>query len=213
MNNQSKSMGMTVAGMLHKLKMIQAISNNISNANSIGYQRQIPESISFESTLNNAAAMKDTGQGQLKKTNSKFDVAIEGNAYFLVETKNGITPTRIGRFRLNDKGLLVDQEGNEVVVVEKSDKPLSLSKSYDVQVNQQGEIFVGTERYGRLALQIQNNRPVKVHQGFIEGSNVNLMNEMVSLAMVFRAFEASEKALGMEASIDRDLIEKYGRNV
>ena len=213
MYNESKAMNMTAVGMLQKLKMIQAISSNISNTNTIGYQRQIPESISFGSVLNETAFMKDTSQGQLKKTGNKFDVAIEGNAYFLIETKDGIATSKNGNFHLNEKGLLVDSAGNEIVVIEKSDKPLSFAKNYDIKINQQGEISIGAERYGRLALQIQDNKPVRVHQGFVEGSNVNLIDEMVSLQMTFRAFEASEKALGMEASVDRDLIEKYGRNV
>ena len=58
-----------------------------------------------------------------------------------------------------------------------------------------------------------DNKPVKIHQGFIEGSNINLVGEMTSMLLVFRSFEASEKTLGMEASVDKELIEKYGRNV
>ena len=212
MNNQNNIAGRTVEGMLHKLKMIQAITSNIENANTIGYQRQIPESVSFGDALNEAA-MKDQTQGQLKKTNNIFDLAIEGNAMFLVESKDGPVPTRNGKFHLNDKGVLVTGEGNEVVVVEKTDKQLSLSKTTDIKIDQNGEISVDGERYGRIAMKIMDNKPVRVHQGSVEGSNVNLMNEMVLLQMVFRNFEASEKLLGMEASVDKDLIEKYGRNV
>ena len=212
MNNQNNIAGRTVEGMLHKLKMIQAITSNIENANTIGYQRQIPESVSFGDALNEAA-MKDQTQGQLKKTNNIFDLAIEGNAMFLVESKDGPVPTRNGKFHLNDKGILITDEGNEVVVVEKTDKQLSLSKTTDIKIDQNGEISVDGERYGRIAMKIMDNKPVRVHQGSVEGSNVNLMNEMVLLQMVFRNFEASEKLLGMEASVDKDLIEKYGRNV
>ncbi|MBI3590615.1 MAG: flagellar hook basal-body protein [Candidatus Melainabacteria bacterium] len=212
MSNQPNSFGPTIQGMLHKLKMIQIIAGNISNASSIGYQRQIPESLSFRSVLNEAA-MRDASQGELKKTGDKFDLAIEGNAYFLIDTKDGIIPTRNGKFRLNEKGELSTQDGHEVVVIEKTDKDISLAKDFDIRIDQNGEIHVGTERYGRIAMQILDNKPVKVHQGFVEGSNVSIENEMVSLAMAFRSFEASEKLLGMEASVDRDLIEKYGRNV
>ena len=212
MSNLPNTFGHTISGMLHKLKIIQAITANISNANSIGYQRQIPESISFQSVLNEAT-MRDQSQGELKKTNDKFDLAIEGNAYFLVESKNGQMPTRNGKFQLNEKGKLVTSEGNEVIVVEESDEPISLAKSNDIHINENGEIFVGTKRYGRIAMQVLDNKPVKVHQGFIEGSNVNLMTEMIALQMAFRSFESSEKTLGMEASADKELIEKYGRNV
>ena len=212
MNYQPHAFGHTITGMLHKLKMIQVIANNISNANVIGYQREIPESLSFKSILSETA-MKDITQGQLTRTNNEFDLAIEGNAYFLVESKSGPVPTRNGRFELNQAGKLVTQDGKELVVIEKTDKDINLAKHFGIQINQNGEIFVGTERYGRIAVQVMDNKPVEIRQGFIEASNVNLMNEMISLSMAFRAFEASEKVLGMENSVDRDLIEKYGRNV
>ena len=212
MNNQTNPFGQTVAGMLNKLKMIQVISNNIANAGSVGYQRQIPESISFDSVLNETA-MRDQTPGQLKRTGNKFDLAIEGNAYFLTESKDGPMPTRDGRFRLNEKGELCTHDGNELIVVEKTDKPLSLAKEENITISKNGEILIGKEKYGRIAMQVLDNRPVKVHQSFVEGANVNIMTEMISLAMASRSFEASEKMLGMEASADRDLIEKYGRNV
>ena len=212
MNNQPNTYGQTVIGMLHKLKMIQAIAGNISNANTIGYQRHIPESLSFQSVLNETAS-KDTSTGQLRVTNNQFDLAIEGNAHFLLESKNGPLPTRNGRFQLNEKGEISTLDGQKVIIVEKTDKDITLAKESEIRINQNGEIYVANERYGRIAMQILDNNPVKVHQGYIEGSNVSLMNEMISLAMVFRTLEASEKTLSMEASVDKDLIEKYGRNV
>lgn len=212
MSIESKSFGQSIKGMLYKLKLIQAISSNITNANSIGYQRKIPESIDFQSILDETA-LRDITQGHLQKTNRSLDLGIEGNAYFLIETKSGIESSRNGRFYLNSEGELVTQEGNKVIIVEKTEEDISLAKDFDISVNQKGEIFVGDNRYGRIAMQIQDSKPVHVHQGFIEGSNVNLTNEMVALAMTFRSFEASEKALSMEASIDRELIDKYGRNV
>lgn len=212
MNYRPGKFDTTLTGMLHKLKMIQLITDNIGNTSTVAYKRQIPESLSFESVLNQTA-MRDNSQGQLKKSTSKFDLAIEGNAFFLVESKDGLRQIRNGNFKLNEKGNLVTQEGNEVVIIEKTDKPVSLATTDDVRINQTGEIFVGTERYGRIAMKIMDNKPVKVHQGFLETANVDLASEMMTLMMVFRAFEASEKTLGMEASVDKELIDKYGRSV
>lgn len=212
MNYRPNTFDTTLSGMLNKLKMIQIVTQNIGNVNSIAYKRQIPESLNFESVLSEVA-MRDSSQGQLKKSSSKFDLAIEGNAYFLVESKDGLRQVRNGNFKLNEKGNLTTQEGNEIVIVEKTDKPVSLATTDDIHINQNGEIFVGTERYGRIAMKIMDNKPVKVQQGYLETSNVDLSSEMMTLMMVFRAFEASEKTLGMEASVDKELIDKYGRNV
>ena len=209
---QPNTYSQTVNGMLNKLKMIKAVANNIANAGTSGYKREIPESVNFKSVLNEVT-LKDSSQGPLKRTGNQLDIAIEGNAYILVESKDGPVPTRNGNLSFNDKGSLVTQDGQEVIIVEKTDKPISLSKQYDIKINENGEIFAGTERYGRIAMKIMDNKPVRLHQGFVEGSNVNLMSEMVALSLTFRAFEASEKALGMETSVDKELIEKYGRNV
>ena len=209
---QSNTYSQTVNGMLNKLKMIKTVSNNIANAGTAGYKREIPESVDFKSVLNDVT-LKDSSQGPLKKTGNQLDIAIEGNAYILVESEGGPVPTRDGKLSFNDEGSLVTQDGHEVIIVEKTDKPISLSKQYDIKINENGEIFAGGERYGRIAMKIMDNKPVRLHQGFIEGSNVSLMSEMVALSLTFRSFEASEKALGMETSVDKDLIEKYGRNV
>ncbi|OGI10080.1 MAG: hypothetical protein A3I68_06095 [Candidatus Melainabacteria bacterium RIFCSPLOWO2_02_FULL_35_15] len=202
----------TVNGMLNKLKMLNVVTDNIANIGTSGYKREIPETVNFKSVMNEVA-LRDGSQGPLKRTGNQLDIAIEGNAFILVESKDGPIPTRNGKLGFNDKGSLVIPDGHEVIIVEKTDKPISLTKQYDIRINENGEIFAGGERYGRIAMKIMDNKPVKLHQGFIEGSNVNLMSEMVALLLTFRSFEASEKALGMEASVDKELVEKYGRNV
>ena len=209
---QSNSYSQTVNGMLSKMNVIKAVTNNIANAGTSGYKREIPEAVNFKSVMN-GIALRDQSQGPIKRTGNQLDIAIEGNAYILVESGNGPIPTRNGRLSFNDKGLLVTKDGQEVIIVEKTDKPISLTKQYDLHINENGEIFAGGERYGRIAMKIMDNKPVRLHQGFVEGSNVDMMSEMVALSLTFRSFEASEKALGMETSVDKDLIEKYGRNV
>ena len=209
---QSNSYSQTVNGMLNKMKLVKAVANNIANVGTSGYKREIPESTNFKSVMSDIT-LRDQSQGPLKRTGNQLDIAIEGNAYILVESESGLVPTRSGRLSFNDKGSLVTKDGQEVIIVEKTDKPISLSKQYDLRINENGEIFAGGERYGRIAMKIMDNKPVRIHQGFVEGSNVNLMSEMVALSLTFRSFEASEKALGMETSVDKDLIEKYGRNV
>ena len=212
MTYQPNSYSQTVNGILNKVKMIKAVANNIANIGTSGYKREIPESTNFKSVLDEVT-LRDQSQGPLKRTGSQLDIAIEGNAYILVESGNGPVPTRDGRLTFNDKGALVTHDGREIIIVEQTDKPISLSKQYDIRINENGEIFADGERYGRIAMKIMDNKPVRIHQGFIEGSNVNITNEMVALSLTSRSFEASEKTLGMEASVDKELIEKYGRNV
>ena len=136
------------------------------------------------------------------------------NASFLVEDTNGLSKTRSGRFHINDKGNIATQDGHEVVIVEKTDKLVNLSAEFEnIRINNNGEIFVSGARYGRFALEMADNKPVTIHQGMVEGSNVNLVQEMASLGMAYRALEAAEKSISLIASVDRDLIDKYGKNV
>lgn len=203
----------TLQGMIHKLKMIEIITKNVNSANAIGYKRQIPESLDFKEILTEVA-LHDNSQGDLKNTSQIFDLAIEGNASFLIDSPNGLIETRSGNFKLNEKGEIVTQDSNPVVILDKPDKKeFNLADTTDIKINQKGEIYVDGDFYGRIALRIKDNKPVTLHQGFIENSNVDLGGEMTALTFIFRSFEASEKTLGMEASVDRDLIEKYGRNV
>lgn len=206
--------GASENGLFQKLEMLKIIGDNIANASTIGYKRRIPESATFKEILGDAV-LTDNRTGALKKTNSHFDLAIEGNAEFLIETKEGLKHTRNGQFHLNEKGKLVTITGDEVVIVEQSDKlkDLVTAKEKDIKINQIGEIFIGTERLGRIAMKLEDSNPVKVHQGFVETSNINLVNEMITLSQVYRSVEASEKTFGMESSVDKELIEKYGRNV
>ncbi len=212
MEYQSNSFGPTVDGIKQKLKMIEIVTRNIANVGTAGYKREIPESATFKSVMDEVT-VKEQDQGPINKTGNMFDLAIEGNASFLVEGKNGPEPSRLGKFDVNSNGKIVNHLGQELIIVERTDKEIDLSKSRDIHITKEGEIQVGKEKYGRIALQILDSKPVKIHQGAIEGSNVNLMTEMASLSMIFRSFETSQQVLGMEASVDKDLIEKYGRNV
>lgn len=202
----------TVSGLISKIKIFQTLSENIANVSTVGYKRKIPGTQSFDNVLKNLV-LKDDSQGSMQKTGKVFDIAIEGNALFKLDTGNGLTTTRNGRFNLNKDGDLVSQEGHKLVIIEKTDKEINLAIEREIKIDKQGVIFADGKRYGRIALELQDNNPVKVHQGYIEGSNVNLVTEMAAITMAFRSIEASEKLLGMEASADRDLIEKYGRNV
>lgn len=197
--------------LLQKFAMMKESTSNVANVNTFGYKRRIPESHSFNSIL--AEALKDPTQGSIRKTNRAFDIAIEGNAEFLIDTAKGLSHTRNGRFLLNNKGELVTQEGHKIVIVDKTDKNINLALEDDIKISEDGEIKVNDEFFGRIALRKNDDKPVKIHQGHIEGSNVDLIQEMFSLQQIYRAFDITEKFLGMEAGVDKELIEKYGRNV
>jgi flagellar hook protein FlgE len=118
-----------VAGLVSNSAALGAISDNISNSNTVGYKQNSTE---FEDlvTASAAAGSYNSGgvlasvsqliseQGQLQQTSSPTDLAISGNGFFVVTptaagTAGGVTPqyTRAGSFTPNAQGDLVNTAG------------------------------------------------------------------------------------------------------
>lgn len=57
----------------------------------------------------------DFSQGSVRETHNDFDLALEGDGFFLVETPQGERLTRDGSFQLGPEGLLVTQQGYPVL--------------------------------------------------------------------------------------------------
>lgn len=57
----------------------------------------------------------DHAQGNLKVTNSPFDMAVDGQGFFAVQTASGVAYTRAGDFKLSSDGILVTTDGLPVL--------------------------------------------------------------------------------------------------
>ncbi len=95
-----------------------------------------------------------------------------------------------------DLGLFVDKNDNEWLFPQVVDK-LKIVNFYDErQLNKQGNSYYTATRHSGEAeiKEIGEGRP-NVLQGFIEGSNVNPVNEMVRMIEVQRSYEANQKVV------------------
>ncbi len=112
---------------------LSVISDNIANVNTIGYKA---ENAVFEDLLarsmttfkNGApvnqeigggtfigATVKDFSQGTFMNTNNPLDLALDGEGFFMVKDRSGVTYyTRNGQFRLDADGNLVNMLGMKV---------------------------------------------------------------------------------------------------
>jgi len=59
-------------------------------------------------------------QGPIVHTGNKFDLAIEGEGFFVVETPKGIRFTRAGNLKRSSEGYIVDNNNNKVWVVDRN---------------------------------------------------------------------------------------------
>jgi len=124
----SSAMLAGVTGLTTNSSQLAAISDNIANANTVGYKRH---SVDFSSLVNSSsktsysaggvsgnARQYVTTQGTVQSSGSNTDLAISGDGFFVTTNKStGITPsdpryfTRAGSFTLDNQGYLRNSAG------------------------------------------------------------------------------------------------------
>jgi flagellar basal-body rod protein FlgF len=172
----------------------------------------------------------DTTQGALTSTGNDLDVAIEGSGYFTVQTASGTAYTRAGNFRVSPKGQLTTAAGDPVLG---DNGPITIVGE-PVSISADGTISVNDAIAGRLkvaefapATQIESaggsyyTAPAgsalaatnsKVHQGELEGSNVNPITSVVELITAQREVEDMRHVLSMyNGEIDKTAVQDLPR--
>ena len=170
----------------------------------------------------------DHSQGTLEMTNDRFNFAIQGPGFFEIETPEGTRYTRNGSFSRNEEGELITANGHRVLG---DGGPITLPAG-DLIVGEQGDISVDGVGQGRLRIvrfaNPQGLVPIGrslyradvapeeapdslVRQGFLEGANFDLVNEMVHMMTTFRYFETAQKAVQIQdETLDR-AVNQVGR--
>jgi flagellar basal-body rod protein FlgF len=155
----------------------------------------------------------DFSPGVIKQTGSPLDVAVDGQNFLSIQTPQGIRYTHNGSFSLNSEGQLVTQSGFPVLG---SSGPITLPPG-KINIDGDGRVSVdGVEIDMLQVVQFSDLKNLKktegtmfdatgvtpvpstdkrVQQGFLEGSNVNPVEEMVAMIRVMRLYEASQKVM------------------
>ncbi|QTQ13895.1 flagellar basal-body rod protein FlgF [Treponema parvum] len=168
----------------------------------------------------------DFEQGSFKATSSNADIALGGKGFFAVMTPLGERYTRNGNFFVGKEGILETKDGYPVLgesgiitVVDDKFKVNEDGMIYDLDdntvIDRLRVVRFDNERYlkkmgnnlynsnditGEAFIAEGDDRP-KFLQGFIETSNVNVVNEMVQMIEVNRAYEANQKTIQSEDSM------------
>jgi flagellar basal-body rod protein FlgF len=173
----------------------------------------------------------DFTQGTLDQTGGKLDFAICGKGFFAVETPDGPLYTRNGMFHLDHDGKLVDSQGR---FVSGQAGPISIPPTVgimDVSVALDGTVSAGGVMVGKLKLADFGDNQDKlmavgancfkmtdskikpaipkdttVQQGSLEGSNVQLVEELVDMIMVSRMYESNMKFLNVQKDSSQSLM-------
>ena len=175
----------------------------------------------------------DFAQGSFKVTGRKQDVALNGEGFYVVDTPYGERYTRNGDFFIGKEGYLETKEGYPVMG-EKGylyvvDDKFNVNKD-GVLVNEENgdeidrfkvvrfdnerylekmdqNLYATNETSGPAHIAESFERPQFI-QGYTETSNVNVVNEMVQMIEVNRAYEANQKTITSEDSMMSTLWSK-----
>src|SRR5574344_461389 len=168
----------------------------------------------------------DFDQGSFKSTDTNTDMALSGKGFFAVQTPDGERDTRNGNFILGKEGMLETKNGYPVLgengpIVVPDDKfivnedGMVYTKQDNTLIDRIKVVRFDNERYlkkmgeslwntneisGQAHIAEGSERP-KFLQGYTEASNVNVVNEMVQMIEVNRAYEANQKSIQSEDSM------------
>jgi flagellar basal-body rod protein FlgG len=216
-------------GMTSLMDKQDQIANNLANINTTGFKQSGTFMKAYQKYLANDQHQPlangeiktdetyiDYSSGAMQKTDSPFDLYIQGSGFFTVMTPSGIRYTRNGNLSLDSEGFIVTGDGSKVMG---SEGYIKIDKRYPVQISDTGEILQEGSSKGVLRIS-DFKKPYKlvregnsyfrppslespvglssgcaIKQGYLEASNVNTIQNMVSMISAYRNFEADQKAL------------------
>ena len=201
-------------------RRLQTIAHNVANIGTTGFRagvvrfQEVLEGVKTADTsfVSQGESFLSPNAGGLTETGGKLDFAIQGDAWFSVQTPAGQVVTKDGRFKMLESGDLVSMDGHPVL--DPGGAPIQLNPAAGPpqatasgQLRQNGATVgaVGLfsyqpgadfERYGNSGIvaatapePLVDNSDVGVIQGHLEQSNVNAVGEMARLINVHRSFD------------------------
>jgi len=246
-------------------RKLDVVSNNLANMNTPGFKKDelvykeleppfqgahralesnrntlLPSGLSNKevSYVGVDAQTTNFAQGTLLKTGNPLDVALEGDGFFALDTPEGIRYSRVGNFRIDEQGQIVDKEGNPVISTDDASL-LVPPGGVQITIGQEGIVSAGTgtaiqplgqikvvrfdnpgllrkEGDGMYRVTDPEQRAIphgeaRVMQGFVENSNVNAVEEMSKMIQTLRTFEAYQKIIQSVDEADQQSVTSIAR--
>lgn len=207
------------------------IANNIANASTPGFKRKSVVAASFPQALKNQIAKTDqqgrqagypytcvdpvnvmveaavdNSEGSALDTGNPLDLAIKGSGAFEIITPSGTATTREGRLCVDSDGDLATAAGK----LQGQSGPIKAPNG-EWAVGRDGSIISNGVAIDRIKIAGAKDGDYSILQGAVEGSNVNIVNEMVSMIANLRDYEANQKVItSIDQTLDK-LINDAGR--
>lgn len=204
----------------HRLRAVQVQTHNNN-----------PAALPTRAFAVDASTHTDFREGALMYTGGQYDVALRGKGWFALAMPDGTEAyTRAGNFQASENGILQSASG---IPVQGDGGPITIPPGSRVTIGRDGAISVVAEggplnainQVGRLKLvnppeadlvrgedglfrlntgeAAPQDDNVRVAAGYIENSNVNPVEEMVSMISLGRQFEMQMRMITTAETNDR----------
>jgi flagellar basal-body rod protein FlgG len=238
------------SGMTAQQANIDNVAHNLANVNTTGFKKgrmefedlvsqrikepgsptdasgEAPIGLEIGLGTRTVATARDFSPGNLKVTNSPFDLAIQGRGFFQITMPDGTTGyTRAGALHLSSEGQIVTAEGYPLqpqLTIPANATSVTISTQGIVSVAQPGQsaaqqigtielatfqnpaglaamggnLFATTSASGEPTTGVPGIDGIgTIVQGFVEESNVSVVEEMVNMILGQRAYEANSRVV------------------
>jgi flagellar basal-body rod protein FlgF len=233
---------------------MDVIANNIANSDTVGFKVETlkletdaktpvvqpggarPSAINF---VRDIGVDRDYRQGALRQTGGTFDLGLQGDGFFQLNTPNGARYTRDGRFSLDAKGQLTDLAGDTLqsaggspIVIDPLKGAPSIARDGTITqidsktgtstiVGKVGAVTfadptalqkTASGQYENVSnLTSQPARATSILQGMLENSNVDSVQMMTRMIAVSRAYEQVANMMGQTGDTSDQSIQRLGR--
>jgi flagellar basal body rod protein FlgG len=174
-----------------------------------------------------AGSYEAAGPGPVGETGRLLDVALPPGRFLAVQTPEGKRYTRAGNLQSDASGALVDAAGRRLFGAD--GKPIE-GLATDPRIAADGRVFDGANEVGRLLVvsdpghvlrpeggnlltpagadsKLEQESSPSLRPGWLEGSAVDALGEMVQLIESQRAFESYQKIVSLTANeVDRHAV-------
>ena len=225
-------------------RQMDVVANNMANINTTGfkaenllfeeYEMPVARDQDFKSNdqplayVQDWATIHDMSGGAIVQTGSEFDVALNGEGFFAIQTPAGERWSKSGSFQLDSSGTLVNASGLPVLG---QGGPIKFSPGEtNILIGKDGSVSSSAGAKGSLRLVEFDNpqsltrqgdnlyaggAPVaatdtRVMQGFIEKSNVSGVTQMAEMIRVQRAYETAASLASKQDELRRSAIQRLG---